>query len=84
MPGIYRICYDAYWPAVSATTDNNYILPWARDISECLPAYIAYKCFKVDNEEKAAIWHNEFELLFARIAKANYQNTRNFTIAGGW
>lgn len=82
--GFYRISYNAYWPVLDAKTDNNYVLPWPRDISECLPAYIAYKCFKLDNEEKAAIWRQEFELLFSRIARANYQNTRTFRIAGDW
>lgn len=82
--GQYKIGYNAYWPMVTATTDDNYVLPWARDISECLPAYIAYKCFKLDSEEKAMLWYNQFEILYARISAPDYANSKTFVIEGNW
>ena len=45
----------------------------------CIPSYVASQIWKIDDERKAAIFRNEFEILFARINNSDYRGNRTFT-----
>jgi len=83
-PGKYIISYNARWFLFTKDLDNNIVLDVPADILECLPSYLASQCYKIDDEVKAAIYRNEYEIMFARIEPANYRNTRTFKVGGGW
>ena len=80
--GIYNVSYNARWHKF--TIDENSELEVPIDILECIPTYVASQCMKVDDEQKAAMLRNEFEILFARIDDTNYKLNKTFTIGGDW
>jgi hypothetical protein len=81
--GRYLISYDALWIFLSNQSDND-VLEIPVDIIVCIPSYIASQCMKVDNEERATIMRNEFEVMLARVNDTNYKNTKSFRIEGDW
>lgn len=96
-PGIYQISYNARWIDFSNVTrtsadgevltgpiDDSYVIDVPFDILDCIPAYIASKCFMVDNQYKAAVYRNDFETMLARIDDSDYKNTKTFKIGGDW
>jgi hypothetical protein len=55
-----------------------------QDVCEAIVPYIASKCFTIiDDERKAIIYRNEFEVLFARLEDTRV-NSGTFHIRGGW
>jgi hypothetical protein len=83
-PGKFFISYNARWFTFDKNIDNNLVLEIPYDILECIPSYIASQCFKIDDEYKASVFRNEYEMMLARIDNSNYKNTKTFSITGGW
>lgn len=86
--GTYRISYNARWIDFCNTgdtpIDDYYALDIPADILDCIPSYIASQCYKIDDEYKAQVYRNEYEMFLARIDNTNYKNTKTFHIRGGW
>ncbi len=82
--GIYQISYSARWYTFTYDTPDGTILPVPMDILDCIPTYIASQCYKIDDETKASIYRNEYEMLLARIDNTDYSETKTVHIGGGW
>ena len=82
--GSYRIPYKARWFFFTKDLHNAYNIPAPADVCEALPSYIASQCWKIDDEAKAAIYRNEFEMFLARIDDTSFKSQRTFHIGGGW
>lgn len=82
--GLYTISYNARWYMFDEGIDSDEYLNLPMDILDCLPSYIAHQCYKVDDETKAAIYRNEYEMFLARIDNTDYKQTKTFTIGGDW
>ena len=82
--GSYRIPYKARWFFFTKDLHNAYSIPAPADVCEALPSYIASQCWKIDDEAKAAIYRNEFEMFLARIDDTSFKSQRTFHIGGGW
>lgn len=83
-PGKFFISYNARWFIFKKDIDDNVELDIPYDILECIPSYIASQCYKIDDEYKASVFRNEYEMMLARIDDTNYKNTKTFEIGGGW
>ena len=83
-PGCYTITYDASWMQFSDRTKDSDELDIPTDILMCLPSYVASQIWKIDDERKAAIYRNEFEILFSRINNSDYRGNKTFAPEGGW
>lgn len=83
-PGKYIITYDAQWEFFKDTTLDEKEIDIPADIVQCLPAYVASQLWKIDDERKAAIYRNEFEMAFARINNADPRGNLTFVSEGGW
>jgi hypothetical protein len=82
--GTYQISYNARWIVFSPNMDNYVKLEVPADILECIPLYIAAKCYGIDDEYKASKYRNEYEMALARIDDTHYKQTKTFKIDGGW
>lgn len=82
--GVYQISYNARWYTFTYDTPDGTILPVPMDILDCIPTYIASQCYKIDDETKASIYRNEYEMLLARIDNTDYSETKTVHIGGGW
>lgn len=92
--GKYSISYNARWidfsnvPSVDGTYStgvyDSFVIPVPADILDCIPSYIASQCFKIDDQYKAQVFRNEYEMFVARIDDTTYKNTKTFTIGGDW
>lgn len=91
--GTLMISYNARWITFGDQDDkfqfvsnddpkNGVYVPM--DILDCLPSYIASQCFKIDDEYKANVFRNEYEIFLARIDDTNFRNTKTFKIEGDW
>lgn len=83
-PGKYTITYDANWPFFTDTLPDTEEVDIPADIIICLPSYVASQLWKRDDERKAAIYRNEFEIAFSRINNSDYRGNTTFGIEGGW
>ena len=89
--GKYSISYNARW-ITFATRDNltnsgqddDTVLDAPVDVLECLPSYIAAQCMKVDDEYKASVFRNEYEILLSRIDNTDFKSNKTLTIGGDW
>lgn len=81
--GKYSISYNARWLTFNLN-DGDVELNAPIDVLECIPTYVASQCMKVDDEQKAAMLRNEFEMLMARIDDSDYKSNKTFTIGGDW
>lgn len=81
--GKYSISYNARW-IIFGNQDNETELDVPIDVLECIPAYVASQCMKVDDEYKSSVFRNEFEMLLARIDDTNYKSNKTLTIGGDW
>lgn len=92
--GTYLISYNARWitflfrdadvDGIDDGQDNDTELEVPMDILECLPSYIASQCMKVDDDYKASVFRNEFEMMVARIDDTHYKTNKTFSIGGDW
>lgn len=82
--GTFYLSYNARWFTFNKNMNNSTLLDIPDDIVDCLPSYIASQCYKIDDEYRASVFRNEYEILLARIDNTNYKNTKTFIIDGGW
>ncbi len=83
-PGKYTITYDAFWKYFGDKMLDTEEIDIPADIIMCIPSYVASQLWKIDDERKAAIFRNEFEILFARINNSDHRGNKTFTTEGGW
>lgn len=81
--GYYVISYNARWFLFTKDLQNDVSIPAPIDVCECLPSYIASQCLKIDDELKAAIYRNEYEMFLARIDNSSAKGG-GIKIGGGW
>lgn len=81
--GNYKISYNARWYNFKLKDESTFIDVPA-DILEAVITYVASQCMKVDDEQKAAMLRNEFEMQLARIDDTNYKSNKTFKIGGDW
>lgn len=84
VPGIYHIPYKARWFFFTKELQNADIITAPADVCDAIPSYIVSQCLKVDDELKAAIYRNEFEMFLSRIDDTSFKRQRGFCIGGGW
>ena len=84
VPGIYHIPYNARWFFFTKELQNADIITAPADICEAIPSYVASQCLKIDDELKAAIYRNEFEVFLSRVDDTSFRRQRDFCIGGGW
>lgn len=82
--GFYKIPYNARWIFFTKEMHNNTEITAPADICDALPSYIASQCLKIDDEVKAAIYRNEFEMFLARIDDTSVRSQKTLHIGGGW
>lgn len=82
--GDYNISYNARWFLFTPATDDRETLNMPSDIVDSIPMYIASQCLKIDDEQKAMIMRNEFELALARLDTTQFVQSGTFKIDGGW
>lgn len=83
-PGKYIITYDENWPFFTDDMQDTTEIDIPADIIICLPSYVASQLWKRDDERKAAIYRNEFEIAFSRINNSDYRGNTTFIPEGGW
>lgn len=83
-PGIYQITYDGWWPVFNDKLQDADEIDIPTDIVICIPSYVASQVWKIDDERKANIFRNEFEILFSRINNSDYRGVTTFGVEGGW
>ena len=87
-PGTYLISYKARWVyfTVDMTNDDKRGEPIDApdDVLDCIPSYIASQCYKVDDEYKAQVYRNEYEMFLARVDDTDFDNTTTLEIGGDW
>lgn len=83
-PGNYFISYNARWYTFSKNISDNVVLNVPTDILECIPSYVASQCYKIDDEYKASVFRNEYEIMLSRIDNSNFRNTKTIEIEGDW
>lgn len=82
--GNFNISYNARWITFDKSFKNETVLDVPTDILDCIPSYIASQCYKIDDEYKASVFRNEYEIALARIDNTNYKNTKTIKIEGDW
>lgn len=82
--GTYRIPYKARWFFFTKDCHNATVITAPADICDALPSYIASQCWKIDDEAKAAVYRNEYEMFLARIDDSSFKSQRSMHIGGGW
>ena len=83
-PGNFYISYNARWYTFTKSIDDNEKIDIPNDILDCIPSYIVSQCYKIDDEYKAQVFRNEYELMLSRIDATNYKNTKSILIEGDW
>lgn len=84
--GTYRIPYKARWFFFEAdgSLKESTLITAPADICDALPSYIVSQCYKIDDEVKASIYRNEYEMFLARIDDTDFKRQRTFNRGGGW
>lgn len=82
--GDFYISYNARWFTFGKSIDDNTELNVPADILDSIPSYIVSQCYKIDDDYKAQVYRNEYELMLARIDNTNYKNTKTIKIEGDW
>lgn len=82
--GAYSIPYKARWFVFTKNLPDSTVISAPADILDAIPSYITSQCYKIDDEVKAAIYRNEYEMFLARIDDTNFKTQRTFHVGGGW
>lgn len=82
--GEYSMSYNARWFDFTESIDEDTELDIPDDILDCIPSYIASQCYKVDDEIKAQIYRNEYELMLGRINDTHYFTLQDMHIKDNW
>ena len=80
----YFISYNARWYTFNKSLPDDEVIDVPNDILECIPSYIASQLFKIDDEQKSAIYRNEYEMAIARINENDYSTNKVFDGRGDW
>lgn len=83
-PGNYFISYNARWYTFDKSLSDNELIDVPDDILDSIPSYIASQCYKIDDEYKASVFRNEYEIMLSRIDNSNFRNTKTIKIEGDW
>ena len=82
--GEYKVPYNARWFFFTKELENDEVITAPADICDALPSYIASQCLKIDDEVKAAVYRNEYEMFLARINDTSFKSQRTLKVGGGW
>lgn len=82
--GTYHVPYNARWFFFTKELRNADVVTAPADICDAIPLYIVSQCYKIDDERKAAIYRNEYEIFLARIDNTAFKMQRTLSIGGGW
>ena len=82
--GIYHMSYNARWYDFNEVMYSGDIITAPDDVLDCIPSYIVSQCYKVDDEVKAQIYRNEFEMFLARINNSHHYDLREMRIKDNW
>lgn len=82
--GTYNISYNARWIVFDQNTEDNVVIDAPTDVLDCIASYVASQCFKTDDENKSALYRNEFEMFLSRLDDTDFKSTKTFTIGGDW
>ena len=82
--GYYKIPYSARWIFFTENTPDGAEIDAPADVCDALASYIASQCMKIDDEMKAAIFRNEYEIFLARMDDTSYRSQKSIHIGGGW
>ena len=82
--GEYSVPYRARWFFFTKELSNATVIPAPADVCDAIPSYIVSQCYKIDDELKAAIYRNEYEMFLARIDDTSYKRQRTLHVGGGW
>lgn len=82
--GVYTIAYNARWYTFTKDMQDSIVIDIPTDILECIPSYIAHQCYKIDDEVKAQIFRNEYEMFLSRIDDTHFKQNRSIKIRGNW
>lgn len=83
-PGNYFISYNARWYTFDKSLSDDELIDVPDDILDSIPSYIASQCYKIDDEYKASVFRNEYEIMLSRIYNSNFRNTKTIKIEGDW
>lgn len=83
-PGNYFISYNARWYTFDKSLSDDELIDVPDDILDSIPSYIASQCYKIDDEYKASVFRNEYEIMLSRIDNSNFRNTKTIKIEGDW
>ena len=83
-PGNYFISYNARWYTFDKSLSDDELIDVPDDILDSIPSYIASQCYKIDDEYKASVFRNEYEIMLSRIDNSNFRNTKTINIEGDW
>ena len=83
-PGNYFISYNARWYTFDKSLSDDELINVPDDILDSIPSYIASQCYKIDDEYKASVFRNEYEIMLSRIDNSNFRNTKTIKIEGDW
>ena len=61
-PGNYFISYNARWYTFDKSLSDDELIDVPDDILDSIPSYIASQCYKIDDEVKASMYRNEYEM----------------------
>lgn len=83
---VYAICIPE--PVqITATTENDFVLPLPKECCDILPLYIASQLYKDDDISMSTIWRNEFNVALEAIAAQAEQSggsSGSFESTTGW
>ena len=82
--GEYSVPYNGRWFFFTKELVNAEVISAPADVCDAIPSYVVSQCYKVDDETKAAIYRNEFEMFLARLDNTTFRRQRGFNIGGGW
>lgn len=83
-PGEYIIPYKARWFFFTKDLADDVVITAPADVCDAIPSYLASQCYKIDDEQRAAIYRNEFEIFLARIDDTSFERQRTMHVGGGW
>lgn len=83
-PGNYFISYNARWYTFDKSLSDDELIDVPDDILDSIPSYIASQCYKIDDEYKASVFRNEYEIMLSRMDNSNFRNTKTIKIEGDW
>lgn len=85
VPGNYIVYYNALPPAITAATDDDYVLPLDREVEALLPLYMASQLYKDDDISIATQYRNEFEVGFERLTVEQPSGkSEELIVESGW